>query len=113
VAKTPEMTNSYSNSIVTTSYTYTITSEPGDKPTIADLDVIYVLAGLGGGILILTILVITMCTIYFCVWLPKRKRQLLTLTAAPPHNVYTMEDDEQPHGMYHASSLQKYNYASI
>ena len=53
---------------------YTITSEPGDEPVIANLDVIYVLAGLGGGILILTILVITMCTIYFCLQLAKRKR---------------------------------------
>ncbi len=107
----PEMTSSYynSNPIVTTSYTHTITSESNEKPIIADLDVIYVLAGLGGGILILAILVVTMCTIYFFVWLPKRKRQLLTLTAAPPHNVYTMEEDEQPHGRYHASSLQELN----
>jgi hypothetical protein len=85
VARIPE-TISSSNSMVPTSYMIS-TSEPGDKPIIADLDVIYVLAGFGGGILILTILVITMCTIYFCVWLPKRKRQLLTL-----------EEDEQPHG---------------
>ena len=86
-----------SNSIVPTSHM--ITSEPGDEPVIADLDVFYVLAGLGGGILILTILVITMC-IYLCLRLVKRKRHTLTITVAPdpPHNVYTMEDDEQPNG---------------
>ena len=58
-ATTPETTIS----IVLTSYTTTL--KPDDKPIIADLDVVYVLAGLGGGILILTISVITMC-IYFC-----------------------------------------------
>ena len=89
---------------------YTITLEPGDEPMIANLDVIYVLAGLGGGILILTILVITVCTIFFCLQLAKRKRQMLTLTVDldPPHNVYTLEEDEQPHGIgNHATSIQR------
>ena len=89
-----------SNLIVPTSNT--ITSEPGDETVIADLNIIYVLAGLGGGILTLTILVIAMCIIYFCLRLAnlKRKRQTLTLTVDldPPHNVYTMEEGEQPHG---------------
>ena len=92
--RTPETTSN--NSIALT--LYTITSEPGDEPTITDLDVIYVLAGLGGGILILIIMVTTMCTIHFCLRLAKRKRQTLTVAPDPPHNVYTMEEDEQPQG---------------
>ena len=60
--------------------------------------------------MILTILVITMCTIYFCLQLAKRKRQTLTLIVEldPPHNVYTLEEDEQPHGIgNHATSIQE------
>ena len=84
--------------IVHTSYTTTSKPDDIDDPIIIYLNVVYVLAGLGGGILILTISVITMC-IYFCLRLAKGKRQVITLTTAPPHNVYTMEDDhdEQPH----------------
>ena len=54
----------------------------------------YVMAGLGGGILILTFCIIIVC-ICFClhVRLGRRKRQMLTITA---DNVYTMEGDEQP-----------------
>ena len=96
MARRPETTSS--SSIALTSYT--ITSEPGDDPVIAYLDVIYVLAGSGGGILILAILVIAMCILHFHLRLAKRKRQTLTITVAPDpsRNVYTMEEDEQPHG---------------
>ena len=52
----------------------------------------YVLAGLGGGSLVLTFCIITMCTC-ICLWLARRKRQVLIFTA---DNVYTVEDGEQP-----------------
>ena len=79
---------------------HTTTSKPDnntiDEPMITDLDFIYVLAGIGGVILILITLVTIVC-IFMCLRLAKRKSYMLTLTAAPPHNVYTMEDDERPH----------------
>ena len=85
-----------SNSIETTSYIITSKSNVitiGDKATLdTDLGVIYVLAGLGGGILILTLCIITVC-IYFCLRLARRKRQVFTFTA---DNVYSMEDHELP-----------------
>ena len=58
----------------------------------------YVLAGLGGGILVIIFCIITVC-ICFALQLARRKRQVLTLTE---ENVFTIEDDEQPqqqHGM--------------
>ena len=75
---------------------HTTTSKPDnniiDEPM---MNFIYVLAGIGGVILILITLVTIVC-IFLCLPLAKRKSYMLTLTAAPPHNVYTMEDDERP-----------------
>ena len=88
----PEMTTA---SVVST--LYTTTDDIEGQIMIIDFDFVYVLAGLGGGILILILLVVAVCTC-FCIRLAKRKRQTFTFTAAPSHNVYSMEDVEQPHG---------------
>ena len=78
-----DSTTTTQNIIVTSIYT-TLNANPLHQA-------FYVLAGLGGGILVLTFCTITMC-IYFCPRLTKRKRQVLAFTA---DNVYTMEVDEQ------------------
>ena len=86
-----------SNSIGTTSYTTTSKSNVitiGDNATMdTDLGDVYVLAGLGGGILILTFCIITV-GICFCLQLTRRKRK--GFSASTADNVYTMEDNEQP-----------------
>ena len=74
------------------------------NPLHTDPEGIYVLAGLGGGILVLMFCIIMLC-VCFCLRLARRKRQVLTFTA---ENVYTMEDNEQPqqqHGMYNKSDV--------
>ena len=86
--------HSRSDSTTTTlNINVTVTSIYNDNTVTFDT-AFYVLAGLGGAILILTFCIIIMC-ICFClhVRLGRRKRQMLIITA---DNVYTMEDDEQP-----------------
>ena len=71
----------------------TFNESESDNASGTDSEVFYVLAGLGGGILILVFSVATMC-MYFGFQLAKRRRQLLVVTAVPSHDMYT----QQHHG---------------
>ena len=82
---------------VTSIYTTLINANPSHQAY-------YVLAGLGGGILVFIFCIITVC-ICFALQLARRKRQVLTLTE---ENVYTMEDSEQQqqqHGILNYSKI--------
>ena len=79
---TSDSTTITPNVTVTSKYT-SLNNTTSD--TTAKLETFYVLAGLGGAILVFIFCIITMC-ICVCLWLARRKRQVLTFTA----------DGEQP-----------------
>ena len=78
--------------LISSTYT-TFNASDNVSDTDQDPEVLYVLGGLGGGILILIFSTTIMC-IYFGFQLAKRRRELLVVTAVPPHNMYTQQQSE-------------------